>query len=111
MYIFDLIFIFLYTGGESSEFGSLKTSQHLSMGKWREIYKLETPITNHCMLRINSTFVMIFGGKIQGMATKNTYFLNHDALAKWKMGPEMLTERYDLQCSKISMGGVSTFLV
>lgn len=73
---------------------------------WRTMYELRRPISNHCMVRVNATFVMILGGKINGIATRKTFYLNQALQGQWKDGPDMTVERYDFQCIQVSMGEV-----
>lgn len=100
----NLVFII---GGLNAKNQPNLNTQHLLKGSWRSTYQLKSPTSNHCMLRVNATFVMILGGKINGMPTKKTFYLNQALQGQWKDGPDMTTERYDFQCLHVSMGGVS----
>ncbi len=85
------------TGGQSLQnHGSLlKTSELITLGFATDKGpELPRPMSEHCMVAINSTTIMIVGGTLEG----STYFYNLRQ-RYWVPGPQLAIPRYRHSCS------------
>ena len=79
-----------------------KSQEVYSNGTITEGPRLPERLTNHCVLAINKTTVLVIGGlkNDTGYASKKTFGYNFE-LGQWYNGPDMLNERVDHACGVI----------
>jgi hypothetical protein len=98
----------LVTGGYDGSLSKLNSAEMLTEEGWESnIPALPVTITNHCMVTVNSTTVMVIGGyqNGQGYSGKTFYFTFGEE--SWTEGPKMKKTRLDHSCGKIRRGKAS----
>lgn len=90
-------------GGEN-----VNTSEHFSENDWRmDLPKLPVTIYHGCMIKINSTSVMVIGGHQNKQISDKTYFLTKNR-SVWIDGPKLLIPRRLLVCGMIQSDQASS---
>jgi hypothetical protein len=81
------------TGGWSSNYGILASSEYLTLEGGEPGPELPNPIHNHALVAIDNTLAMLIGGTIPGSIETPTthYFDHHDH--NWIQGPDLLQAR------------------
>jgi hypothetical protein len=92
----------LVTGGLDGSFSSLNSAEMLTEEGWESnIPSLPVTIYAHCMVTVNSTTVMVIGGRQngQGYSGKKIFFTFGEE--SWTEGPELKNKRRYHSCGKI----------
>jgi hypothetical protein len=87
----------------------LNSLEVLTENGWRKdvLPVMPVQIYSHCMVAINSTFLMVIGGFQNGTHFKNnTYFLDLNK-SSWFEGPPLRTGRNGHRCSRIRLNDSS----
>ena len=88
------------TGGINGN-ETLTSSEVLDPNGWSlKLPDLPTPISDHCMVQLNSTTAMVIGGFQNKSTSRNTYILN-TILGDWILGPPLNTRRVRSGCGRI----------
>ena len=91
--------LFVTGGVTGSQY--LKTAEALSDDGWQQIStSLPVTISQHCMVILNSTTVLIIGGLQSGYLSPKTYFFNTE-INEWVKGPKLLLSRNNIGCGKL----------
>ncbi len=85
------------TGGESSD-----TAEVLTEHGWKALpHTIPVLIAAHCAVLVNSTTVMVIGGRQRnGFSSKSSYFFNTENEI-WREGPQLKNERNSHSCGTI----------
>jgi N-acetylneuraminic acid mutarotase len=91
----------LVTGGVDASGSDVKSVEILTEEGWESnIPSLPVTISYHCMVTINSTTVMVIGGKQNGQYSGKTFYLTFGEKS-WTEGPELKFNRVWHSCGKI----------
>jgi hypothetical protein len=92
---------FLVTGGDDAFFITLSSAEMLTEEGWENnIPPLPVTIHVHCMVTVNSTTVMVIGGRQNGKSSGKTYYFTFGE-ENWTVGPELKNKRAYHSCGKI----------
>ncbi len=90
------------------EGGDVNTIEHFSENYWRkDLPKLPVTLNHGCIIKINSTTVMVIGGKQNGTISDKTFFLTKNR-SVWIDGPKLLIPRYGHVCGMIQSDQASS---
>jgi hypothetical protein len=90
----------LVTGGYNGS-AYLKSAEMLTEVGWESnIPSLPVTIAAHCMLTVNSTFVMAIGGVQNGLSSGKIFYFTFGE-ESWTEGPELKNKRVWHSCGKI----------
>ncbi len=88
--------------------GDVNTLEHFSVNDWRmDLPKLPVTIQYGCMIKINSTTVMVIGGNQNKQISDKTFFLTKNR-SVWIDGPKLLIPRRVLVCGMIQSDKASS---
>ncbi len=91
----------LVTGGYDVSTSALNSAEMLTEEGWRNnIPNLPVTIVEHCMVTVNSTTVMVIGGKQGGIISGNTIYFTLGE-ESWTLGPTLETKRAYHTCGRI----------
>jgi hypothetical protein len=91
----------LVTGGVDGSFSDLNSAEMLTEEGWESnIPSLPVTIYYHCMVTVNSTTVMVIGGRQNGQNSGKTFYFTFGE-ESWTEGPELKNKRFDHSCGKI----------
>ncbi len=91
----------LVTGGYVSYGSYLNSAEMLTEEGWySNIPSLPVTIQGHCMITVNSTTVMVIGGRQNGQISGKTFYFTSGE-ESWTEGPELKNNRRDHSCGKI----------
>jgi N-acetylneuraminic acid mutarotase len=91
----------LVTGGYDASISFLNSAEMLTEDGWESnIPSLPVTIRNHCMVTVNSTTVMVIGGKQNGYYSGKTFYFSFGE-ESWTEGPELKNKREYHSCGKI----------
>jgi hypothetical protein len=91
----------LVTGGEDCSGSSLNSAEMLTEEGWESsIPSLPVTIVAHCMVTVNSTTVMVIGGRQNGQISGKTFYFTFGE-ESWTEGPELKNKRDGPSCEKI----------
>jgi hypothetical protein len=92
----------LVTGGRDGSYSDLNSAEMLTEEGWESnIPSLPVNIYGHCMVTVNSTTVMVIGGKQTGQDYSGKTFYYTFGEESWTEGPELKNKRDDHSCGKI----------
>jgi hypothetical protein len=91
----------LVTGGLHGSLSDLNSAEMLTEEGWESnIPSLPVTIHAHCMVTVNSTTVMVIGGRQNGQYSGKTFYFTFGE-ESWTEGPELKTKRVYHSCGKI----------
>jgi len=92
----------LFVAGGQNEIGALNSGEIFKNDSWHALNSaLPVYVSNHCMVLVNSTTVLLIGGQQNGNGhSSETYFLNAED-ETWTNGPGLKTGRELFSCAKI----------
>jgi hypothetical protein len=94
---FQKVFV---TGGLNGD-SKLKTTEVLTEQGWKTLAQsLPVTVYGHCSVLVNSTTVMIIGGRQNDSTSPNTYFFNTETEV-WTEGPQLKNRRSGHSCGRI----------
>jgi N-acetylneuraminic acid mutarotase len=89
----------LVTGGYDGSY--LNSAEMLTEEEWESnIPSLPVNIAYHCMVTVNSTTVMVIGGRHNGQISGKTFYFTFGE-ESWTEGPELKNKRAVHSCGKI----------
>jgi hypothetical protein len=90
-------FSMMISGGSNPSTSSVV---YFSEETWKELPDLPTQLTDHCMVKVSSSIVMVIGGIQDEEVSKKTFLLDTKENV-WKNGPSLQQERGYLSCGLI----------
>ncbi len=91
----------LVTGGYDGSGSYLNSAEMLTEEGWESnIPSLPVTIAGHCMVTVNSTTVMVIGGRQNGLISGKTFYFTSGE-ESWTEGPELKNKREGHSCGKI----------
>jgi hypothetical protein len=91
----------LVTGGWDESVSDLNSAEMLTEEGWdSNIPSLPVTIRSHCMVTVNSTTVMVIGGRQNGQYSGKTFYFTFGEEC-WTEGPELKNKRLYHSCGKI----------
>jgi hypothetical protein len=98
----------LVTGGEDWTFSDINSAEMLTEEGWESnnIPSLPVNISNHCMVTVNSTTLLVIGGNQNVLDSGKTYFFTFGE-ESWTEGPELKIKRFHHSCGKIKRDEMS----
>ncbi len=91
----------LVTGGYVSFGSSLNSAEMLTEEGWESnLPSLPVTILGHCMFTVNSTTVMVIGGRQDGQISGKTFYFTFGE-ESWTEGPELKNKREGHSCGRI----------
>jgi hypothetical protein len=92
----------LVTGGYDASFSDLNSAEMLTEEGWESnIPSLPVSIRSHCMVTVNSTTVMVIGGRQNGPDYSGNTFYYTFGEESWTEGPELKNKRGYHSCGRI----------
>jgi hypothetical protein len=91
----------LVTGSADGSYFSLNSAEIMTEEGWESnIPSLPVTIGGHCMVTVNSTTVMVIGGRQNGQISGKTFYFTFGE-ESWTEGPELKYKRGEHSCGKI----------
>jgi hypothetical protein len=86
------------TGGQLDDTRRTKSTEFVQLTGTTPGPDLPLEVSNHCLVSLNETTLLLMGGYISGGASNSTYYYNTDHKT-WTDGPSMITGKAQHSCA------------